>query len=154
MKTIGELKNGNENGLWGIFHDSGLIMQEEEWKNGKLWNISDYTNIFGDTLYSGSLKNGDGLKINYYITGKKEIECEFKDGIPDGSWTYYYENGSVAEKGQFSKGQKHEEWEFYYKNSRLESKGKFKDGVKDGVWTYYGRDGIILDEVDETVGDQ
>ena len=149
---IGSFVNGQEDGLWGIFHETGRLKQEEEWKAGKLWNIGPYINLRGDTLNPGSFKNGVGTKINYHPDNSIEISCDFLDGIPHGSWKYFYENGKIGEDGTFENGLKTGEWTFYYSNGKIESQGKFVNDKKSGAWIYFSRSGELIDKVDEDLG--
>jgi antitoxin component YwqK of YwqJK toxin-antitoxin module len=124
-------------------------MQEEEWKMGKLINVSDYVSIRGDTLSAGTLKNGSGLKIDYYPSGALNIECEFSEGVPNGNWTYYYDNGKVAEEGKFKDGLREGSWRYYYSNGKIESSGNYEKDKKISIWIYYSRRGDILDKINE-----
>jgi len=56
------------------------------------------------TFFNGEPFNGacvdyyeNGQSENWYEDGQKESEGHFKDGKPDGSWTYWHENGKRSE---------------------------------------------------------
>jgi len=131
-----------------LFHKTGILKQEEEWNNGKLWNISPYITIYGDSLDPGTLKNGKGIKLDYYRTGEVKIKCEFDNGVPDGSWNFYYDDGDIAEKGSFSEGLKNGSWYFYHKNGKLSLQAEYENGEKSGVWSYYDTFGNLTERID------
>ena len=57
-----------------------------------------------------SFKNGieDGIRKDYYKSGKLEVEGFYKDGKPDG-WTYVYnEDGTLKKEIFFVEGQAYE----------------------------------------------
>jgi antitoxin component YwqK of YwqJK toxin-antitoxin module len=91
--------------------------------------IGEYFNIDGTkTLDKGSLMGGNGTRITYYVTEKKESEGSYLDGKPDGNWAYFHENGRKASEGKMIDGKKEGVWRYYNTNGRLESIISFKDG--------------------------
>jgi hypothetical protein len=122
LKSVGSYKLGFEEGIWGLFYDNKQLTQEEFWDNGRLKNIGDYFSYDGSTkLNKGSLKDGEGTRITYYISGQKESEGTFKSGKADGLWVFYHETGRKA------------------------SEGAMKDGKKEGPWRYYNTAGRLVD---------
>lgn len=119
---------------------------------GKLWNVTPFITLNGSESDPGTLKDGIGIKLNYYPDGNLEISCHFDDGVPNGSWKYYYENGTITEEGQFEKGQKTGYWIMYFKNGKKESSGTYTRDNKSGAWIYYSKSGNILRKVDEETG--
>jgi len=119
-------------------------MQEEVWKNGKLWNVSVVTLIDGKIKEPGNFKNGAGTKLNYYPDGNLEISCNFKSGQPHGKWKYYYESGELAEEGIFDTGYKTGQWITFHKNGNKESEGRYLNDVKIGTWKFFSRSGTLI----------
>jgi antitoxin component YwqK of YwqJK toxin-antitoxin module len=112
---------GEKDGLWGYFHRDGDGMKEEKWDNGKLLSLTDFTDNNGDTHSSGSLKNGNGLVINYYADGEVFSQGDYVNGMPNGNWTFYDEKG------------------------RKVTSGTLKDGVKEGAWQIFSRYGQVIE---------
>lgn len=95
-------------------------MYEETWREGKLMNLSDFTDEDGEVHSSGNIKNGLGTRINYTASGTKYSEGPYKDGLPNGEWTFFDE-----------------------KERKLMA-GKLVNGVKEGNWMIYARSGRVI----------
>ncbi|MFN3801665.1 toxin-antitoxin system YwqK family antitoxin [Belliella pelovolcani] len=128
LKSVGSYFLGFEQGTWGLFYDNKQLTQEEFWSNGRLMNVGDYYAYDGSkTLNKGTLKDGNGTRITYYIDGRKESEGNYKGGKPEGKWSYYHENGRIASEGQMIDGKKEGVWRYFNMNGRLEQVITFKD---------------------------
>lgn len=128
LKSVGSYFLGFEEGKWGLFYDNKQLTQEEYWSNGRLMNLGDYFTYNGSkTLDKGTLKDGNGTRITYYINGKKESEGSYKSGKPEGKWSYYHENGRVASEGEMVDGKKEGVWRYFNMNGRLEQIITFED---------------------------
>jgi hypothetical protein len=135
LKSVGSYLLGQEDGTWGLFYDNKQLTQEEFWKYGRLINVSEYNTYDGSsTLDPGTLKDGDGTRITYYINGQKESEGNYKSGHPDGQWKYYHDNGRLASEGDMENGKKEGPWKYYSRAGNLEDIINFKN------------DEVILDE--------
>lgn len=133
LKTVGSYFLGFEQGTWGLFYDNKQLTQEEYWNNGRLDNIGNYNNINGTkTLEKGTLKDGTGSRITYYVSGKKESEGNYNDGKPNGKWSYFHENEKLASEGQMIGGKKEGLWRYFNNNGLLEQVITFEnDEVKE-----------------------
>ncbi len=127
LKSVGTYQLGFETGIWGLFYDNTQLTQEEFWDLGRLRNVGDYNSYDGTTkLNKGTLKDGDGTRITYYVSGQKESEGTFKSGKADGIWTFFHENGRKASEGTMLDGQKEGPWKYYNAAGRLEDLVNFK----------------------------
>lgn len=72
MKEI-QFNNGEKNGIWKYYHETGELLFYDTWKDGIL----------------------DGDKKVFYKNGKISRECPFKDGNPHGIARQYHENGNL-----------------------------------------------------------
>lgn len=121
LKSVGSYFLGFEDGIWGLFYDNKQLTQEETWSNGRLMNVGEYYSYDGtQILDKGTLKDGEGTRITYYITGKKESEGQYKSGKADGTWSYYHENGRKASEGKMIEGKKEGLWKYFNTSGRLE----------------------------------
>ncbi len=94
-------------------------MLEETYKNGKLMKLSDFTDDDGDKHSSGTLTNGEGIKIGYYPDGTKFSEGPYKKGLPNGKWTFFDERGRKLSAGELINGLKDGGWNIYAKNGKF-----------------------------------
>jgi antitoxin component YwqK of YwqJK toxin-antitoxin module len=120
LESIGSFTVGEKDGLWGYFHQDGKPMFEERWNDGKLIFVSKFTSDRGKILNTGSLSNGTGERINYRPDGTLFSQGPYKNGLPDGFWTFYDEK----------------ERKLMY--------GMIKAGVKEGQWMIYARNGSVI----------
>jgi uncharacterized protein len=130
LKSVGSYKLGLEDGIWGLFYDNKQLTQEEFWENGRLKNVGDCFSYDGQRkLEKGTLKDGNGTRITYYINGQKESEGTFKSGKAEGLWIFYHENGRKASEGSMKDGKKEGPWRYYNSAGRLEDLINFKNDV-------------------------
>lgn len=128
LKSVGSYFLGFEDGTWGLFYDNKQLTQEEFWTNGRLINIGDYFSFDGSkTLEKGTLKDGNGTRITYYVDGTKESEGNYLSGKPEGLWIYFHETGKKASEGQMKEGKKEGPWKYYNISGRLEQIITYKD---------------------------
>lgn len=128
LKSVGGYKLGFEDGIWGLFYDNKQLTQEEFWDNGRLENIGDYFSYDGTSkLEKGTLKNGNGTRITYYVSGQKESEGTYKSGKAEGLWIFYHETGRKASEGAMKDGKKEGPWRYYNSAGRLEDLVNFKN---------------------------
>lgn len=133
LKSVGSYFLGFEEGTWGLFYDNKQLTQEEYWSNGRLLNVGAYNNYNGNKIFEkGTLKDGNGTRLTYYVGGKKESEGNYKDGKPNGRWSYYHENEKLASEGQMLEGKKEGMWRYFNINGRLEQVITFEnDEIKE-----------------------
>lgn len=128
LKSVGSYNLGFEDGIWGLFYDNKQLTQEEYWENGRLQNVGDFFSYNGQTkLDKGTLKDGNGTRITYYVNSQKESEGTFKSGKADGLWIFYHENGRKASEGAMVDGKKEGPWRYYNSAGRLEDLVNFKN---------------------------
>ena len=128
LKSVGSFVLGFENGIWGLFYDNKKLTQEEFWDNGRLMNVGDYFSFDGSQqLDKGTLKDGNGIRNTYYVSGKKESQGTYKLGKADGTWTFFHENGRKASEGNMVDGRKEGPWRYYNPSGRLEDLINYKN---------------------------
>ena len=81
---IGQIRNGNMNGEWTDWYESGKKKSEEKYYNGKRI----------------------GKRITWYENGQKYSESTYKDGVLNGLTTIWYENGKKANETTWMDGEK------------------------------------------------
>ncbi len=75
-----------------------------------------------------------GLFLDYFLSGQKQGEGKFKDGVVEGTRTVYYLDGKKNFQRIYTDGIENGPAEQYFPNGQLKYKGVFKDGKEDGRW--------------------
>ena len=104
------------------------------------------------TYYSVAQNKTDekGLKQGYWekidpATKKIIYKGNFKDGKPQGVFTYYYPGmDSVKTKMDFRQDGKIAYAKLYYYTGKPEAKGKYIGEMKDSLWTFYDGAGVLI----------
>lgn len=147
-----EYKNGVLNGPYKVM-DNGKLIHKWNYKNGKRsgeqsdYNGSDkpvevyemsnnqYHGTFKKFDYNGELtleaeyKNGKRHgKTIQYLSGKKKLEIEYKNGSPNGAYTEYNSSNEIKEQGQMLNGKRDGKWNIY-DDGKIENVVTYKDGV-------------------------
>ena len=99
-------------------------------KNG-IWYL-----VGSDVPYSGKF-------IDYYVTGKKEGEGTFKNGLVDGLRTKFYPNGNVSLERNYKNGLEHGWEKEYYSDGTLKQTGEFDNLKETGKWEMYHPNGQV-----------
>lgn len=89
-----------------------------------------------DSPYSGKF-------IDYYITGNKEGEGTFKNGLVEGLRTKYYPNGNVSLERNYKAGFEHGREKEYYEDGTLKQTGVFENFKETGRWESYFSNGQL-----------
>ncbi len=134
------------------YDDKGCSTAELFWDNGKraakgtydennerdkIWYI-----YFEDEILSAFITYNHGIahgivKMYYPGSGKKVLECEYKDGKLDGYYKKFFESGITIEEGPYVKGARHGYWKFYSTGGIVEEEGNYVNGERDGDWLVY-----------------
>ena len=106
----GSIKNGQREGAWVGYHDSGTLKRKGNYKNG----------------YQ------EGVWVHYYENTQLEYKGNYKDGYQEGAWISYYKSGQLYYKGNYKKGKRDGAWVYYREDGTVSKPmtGTFKDGDK------------------------
>lgn len=110
-------------------------------------DINDLEDRFGVFYKSDKLFTGVGL--DYYESGQKKSEGNFKDGKREGLWTVWQDNayGEKRSEGNYKDGQKEGLWTEWDDNVYgQKSEGNYKDGEREGLWTVWEMEGNLKEE--------
>ena len=110
-----------------------LIPVVETYDNGNIKNIA----------YHKKSRTGiEKIKYEeYYKNGQKESEETYKDGKPDGKWTYWYENGQKWQEGTYKDDKEDGLFTEWYENGQKIREVTYKNEKKDGLSTYWYENG-------------
>lgn len=181
----GWLVNGKPNGYWKSFYRNGNLKSEGNrrdfqldsiWKfyntDGKLTMTIGYQKGVKDgkrkTYNEGTLKRSEtfvndtlnGPTIDYYPSGDKRKEVNYKEGKPVGEGYVYakddgriiqiltFKKGALARKQNINRYDKQEQkqglWVTFYKNMQKKVEGSYQNNLKHGYWKYYTREGNLI----------
>ncbi len=122
VKEIGHWKNGKQNGLFQMFTETGILVDNALFKNGER----------------------DGLTEQFYSdNGKLRISVNYKNGVLHGEYKQFYENGNIYAETYYNEGVINGNFKDYYENGVLRFAGEYKNGLQDGTWKYYTENKIL-----------
>ena len=133
-----------------------------EFKQSDRFILKFYWNKNGKVL----VRNGNGKVVEWYQNGQKEIEGEYKNGQPEGIFTWWYQNGQKMIEGVYKNGQpnglfiwwsqngqkkyqvviigikesyfiKEGNWVSWYGNGQKSEEGTYQGNMKVGKWTFW-----------------
>ena len=89
--------NGLKNGISHTYYETGEVLEEADWKNGK--QDGNHRVFFkdGNPFMEYKMQNDmrNGLCLTYYQNNKTELEAYYKNNLRDGNWNFYKENGEL-----------------------------------------------------------
>ncbi len=124
-----------------IFWENGNRAARGDYDENNLRNNTWYI-YFEDEVLSAVITYNHGVadgpvKMYYPGTGKKVLECGYKDGKLDGYYKKFFEGGLLIEEGPYVKGTRNGYWKFYTTTGAIDEEGNFVNGEKDGDWIVY-----------------
>jgi cytochrome c biogenesis protein CcmG/thiol:disulfide interchange protein DsbE len=157
LENIESYKKGILNGKYSNFYSSGQLRYEIIYKDALKWEAVSAYKETGEKLPTGTLKNGSGTLISYYLGGNKSSVESFKNGILHGEKISYFSsgNGKILSKYTYSNGVYDGPFVSYWSNGKVSSKGSYLNGDRHGRWKGYYDSGqmkySILFDKDEHV---
>ncbi len=103
------------------FYSDGIIIREEEYKNG--------------------LKNGE-LK-SFHGNGETSSVENYKEGKLSGVSTKFYDNGQIFEDASYINGKMNGQFVRYFSDGNLMEECSYANGEKNGICITYNPDGSI-----------
>ncbi len=88
-------------------------------------------------------KKANGYQVNYYITGAKQSEGNYKNALQDSTWRYYYPDGKINRITNYDKGVKNGRSTTYNKDGSLASDVNYKNGNFFGSVKFYYSNGQL-----------
>jgi len=125
MMRIINYVNGERHGNTKTYFPTGDLFMEMEFKEGNKHNLLSLTDFNGDSVYGGTMEDGNGLLVSYYLpedTGSALVRAareNYKNGELDGEVRYYHRNG------------------------KLKSSGYYKADSQVGIWDHFKETGIL-----------
>ena len=122
IKEIGHWKDGKQNGLFQLYTEEGILVDDANFKEGER----------------------DGLTKQFYSdTGKLRVSGNYKNGVLDGEFKAYYPNGNLQGEVNYKNGEMNGEFKEYHENKNIRLSGSYKNSLQDGEWKSYLEDGTL-----------
>jgi antitoxin component YwqK of YwqJK toxin-antitoxin module len=123
-------------------------MPETLINNYTLKSPYQYFKIFALLLFTTiscniNAQKANGHQVNYYITGAKQSEGNYKNSLQDSTWRYYYPNGKINRITNYDKGVKNGRSITYNKDGSLASDVNYKNGNFFGAVKFYYSNGQL-----------
>jgi antitoxin component YwqK of YwqJK toxin-antitoxin module len=82
-------------------------------------------------------------EVPRYENGQPKSYGAYKDGLPEGKWTWWFADGKKMSEGYFSQGKRNGEWTTWFATGRKKSWGKYKDDKLEGSYRKWYGNGVI-----------
>ena len=143
------------------FSKNGALISQCEYK-GKRQQI-DWSHIYEKGFHEWAVE--DGVCTEFYPSGNKKKQFEFKNGVQhggiqmwredgsllrsytainqlaNGNYKEYLDDGSLNFEVNFLNDTLHGLATYFYPNGKISQKGTFKSGLKFGKWQYFSEKG-------------
>lgn len=173
LRSEGNYNSEHEkDGLFKYYNSLGILIEEENYKNGKLAGWEKLYNSYGllkaEIFYNDKeiptkrKQYDDGVLyyevaltdkdapldyIFYHSNGKVNYRYKEKDGDPiDGDIVYYYNNGKQSSKLNFKNKKRQGLVNRFYKNGARGAVENYENGKLTGLCKYYFANGNIKSE--------
>ena len=133
FKITDQYENGIYTGRTTYYYQSGKIKEISHFKDEYI----EISNIKGTYLAKS------GPSIEYYESGAKKAQGEYKGGLIQGSWKYYYESGKIEAEILYERGSENGKCTYYFENGKIQTSYTAEDGRKTGKVIQYYDDGKI-----------
>lgn len=146
IKEIGHWKEGKQNGLFQLYTDDGILIDNALFKDGERDGLTEqFYSDTGKIRISGNYKNGilDGENKVYYPNEKLQAETYYVNGELNGAYIGYYENGNIKLTGNYKENLPDGEWKFYLEKGNLQSIVNYKVGELNGLKEEYYENGNL-----------
>lgn len=146
IKEIGHWKEGEQNGLFQLYTEDGVLVDNANFKDGEREGVTEqYYSDTGSLRVVGNYKNGvlEGEFKAYYPNGNLQGEIIYKNGEMNGEFKEYYESGKIRYTGYYNNNLQDGEWKFYLEKGNLQSIINYKDGELNGLKEDYYENGNL-----------
>lgn len=122
IKEIGHWKAGKQNGLFQMYTEDGVLIDNANFKDGER----------------------DGLTEQFYNdTGKLRVSANYKNGVLEGEFKAYYPNGNLQGEVNYVNGEMNGDFKEYHENKKIRLSGSYKNSLQEGEWKSYLEDGTL-----------
>lgn len=137
-------EDGDFNIEWVLIHDqSGKELYRDADFTDESLNNADVEDTSSPIAQEEVL---EGLEVEYYDSGQKESEANYKDGVQHGKYTSWYENGQKELEENWVNGEKDGKFVFWNEDGQKLEEVSWKFGNLDGESNYWHDNGQLAQE--------
>jgi len=161
VRESGKVVNRERKGIWKEFTESGQVISEAEYVDGKYILINSWDaggkpmvrnrqgthkTMNGDVvILTGSIV--DGLKEGEWLVFSEEGDTlqrlPYVGGKENGPSKSFHPDGIVAREGALKDGEREGEWRWYHPNGKLECTITYVKGKKEGEQPFFDDEGNL-----------
>ena len=145
LARIGVFLNGQSNGVWKEFYESGELKYMSFYKIGfRHKQYGFYKN--GDTALTENYNNDhleEGEWKENYENGDPKTRSYYKNGKRVGKWKDYYENGNLRSIQIFINNKAEGEWIKFWENGKIFRMGNYENNELNGEISFFDNDGNL-----------
>lgn len=134
------------------YFEDGSLQSSIQYRFGKETGVSKYYFINAPHPLKIMMEMKDGKRngdfVKYFINGKVETRCTYKDDLEEGLEENFSIYGYKVSDIHFLHGKKHGPIVYYHANGEIKEQGSFAEDMFDGHWTYYDERGVMVGEGD------
>lgn len=132
IKEIGHWKEGKQNGLFQLYTEDGVLVDDANFKDGER----------------------DGLTEQYYSdTGNLRVKAVYKEGVLHGEFKYCFPNGHTQAIANYENGNLNGKFDEYYENGNLKLTGFYKESLQEGEWQYFNEEKNLVSKINYKAGE-
>jgi len=124
-------KNGEKEGSYIAFYESGKIKEESNYSSGQLTGkrtlYSEAGNVEIEEIYSGKGLLHGPYKL-YYPNGNLQLEKTYTNNTITGTIKVYYPTGKIKEEVNMADNEENGPFTEYYENGTIHWKGTYRNG--------------------------
>lgn len=132
------------------YFEDGSVKSSIPYRFGKENGLCKYyfINLPHPLKIEVEMKNGKkhGKFIKYYINGKLDTRCTYRDDLLEGTEETFHIQGYRTSVTNYLHGKKHGLYTLYYPNGEIVEQGSFYEDLFDGDWSYYDDRGVLIGE--------
>jgi antitoxin component YwqK of YwqJK toxin-antitoxin module len=101
-----QYKNGVKHGVCLKFYDSGELLEEAEWQNGKQEGKYQVLYKSGQPYLQCKFSNNqrNGVCLSFFTNGRTEMEAFYRNSLRHDEWKYYNEKGELLYTLKYHEG--------------------------------------------------
>lgn len=134
-----------KDGVWNYYNQNDILVKVEGYNAGSrhgLWKT--YSPEDGVLLEECEFANGlrNGSYKTYYTNGKISLDETYLNGKTNGKSTAYYPNGNISVTGNYLKGWRDGEWHQYDVNGKIRNTTVYKGKQLVNTYVYMYQKGV------------
>lgn len=165
LRTMGMYANDVESRLWYTYYVDGTLATKYYYKEGELdgmqydyavnglvsekafykYGEAEYTQYFDSlgSVYAQINYNTDSVGELRFLSGDKQFQYSYVNGVHHGNFIWYFDNGQPEIKRSYVLGKAEGAFKRYHRNGELKEEGNYYNGEQVGKWVSYYDNGQV-----------